>query len=82
LEPGDEVTIQGFDHGYYDVERNGNRFKISVTCVVSEDGVDLRGGVKNSDRHAFSYSGWRITKYNLALSGKFANKSVSSEGGS
>jgi hypothetical protein len=39
LEPGDEVTILGFDHGYYDVARDGSRFKISVTCVDSEDGV-------------------------------------------
>ena len=36
LSPGDRVKVLGFDHGYYTVDRNGERFEIFLTNVVEE----------------------------------------------
>jgi hypothetical protein len=34
LPDGSHVTVLGFDHGYYTVEREGKRYKLFGGCVV------------------------------------------------
>jgi hypothetical protein len=36
LNPGDRVKVLSFDHGYYTVDKNGDRFEIFLTNVVEE----------------------------------------------